>query len=66
MGRQSGKEFWAEVGVEWVWAGFAVELIRAWSAVELMRAGSCVVAYLAGDNPLLHGAVECIGWRSDG
>ena len=66
MGRQSGKEFWAEAGVEWVWAGFAVELIRAWSAMELMRAGSCVVADLAGDDPLLHGAVECMGWRSDG
>ena len=49
MGRQSGKEFWAEAGVEWVWARSAVELIRAWSAMELMRAGSCVVADLAGD-----------------
>ena len=66
MGRQSGKEFWAEAGVEWVWARSAVELIRAWSAVELMRVGSCVVADLAGDDPLLHGAVECISWRSDG
>jgi hypothetical protein len=57
VGRQLGKEFWAEAGVEWVWAGSAGELLRAWSAVELRRAGSCVVADLAADDLLLHGAV---------